>query len=69
MVWRDGKEVRDQCAVWSDDHQHGETMSCTKWDYDNNTYKTVIDEFDLVCDRAFLADLSQTVHFGGLLVG
>ncbi|XP_038053477.1 organic cation transporter protein-like [Patiria miniata] len=40
------------------------------WDFDRSRYKsTIIEDYNLVCDRADYAGLAQSVWFVGLLVG
>lgn len=40
------------------------------WDYDRSFWKrTIIQEWDLVCHRAYLAKLAQQITFAGILVG
>ncbi|XP_071750279.1 organic cation transporter protein [Lepeophtheirus salmonis] len=70
----DGKNVRDSCLLYEDplaDHaQDNRTIKCTKWEYDQSYFNnTIIQEWNLVCDRDYLSKLSQTIYFAGLLVG
>ncbi|XP_072021042.1 organic cation transporter protein-like [Amphiura filiformis] len=40
------------------------------WTYDRSQYtRTIIHDFDLVCDRAFMPDMAQSVFAAGLVVG
>lgn len=46
------------------------SADCSEWIYDRSVFEqTIIMEWDLVCDRAQLANLSQTVFMLGILVG
>lgn len=43
---------------------------CSKWKYDHSFYSaTIIEEWDLVCERSFLVSLSQTIYMIGYIVG
>ncbi|XP_008217215.1 WD repeat and HMG-box DNA-binding protein 1 [Nasonia vitripennis] len=43
---------------------------CTKFHYDRSIFReTIITEWDLVCDRKYLADLVQSLTMFGILVG
>jgi hypothetical protein len=48
----------------------GEFRSCNSWEYDKSFWRrTIIQEWDLVCDRKPLRKLTQQVTFFGLLCG
>ena len=63
----------DTCAIWSQlnsanynlSDSHNYTCYFDKQQYD----KTIITEFDLVCDRQYLAGLTQTSHILGSTFG
>ncbi|XP_045606787.1 organic cation/carnitine transporter 2 [Procambarus clarkii] len=56
----------DQEAV----RQPEETVPCTSWSYDTSVFhSTVAMEWDLVCERAFLAPLFQTLYTVGSIFG
>lgn len=44
-------------------------IDCVKYEYHSQFENTIISEWDLICDRAWLADLAQTVNMCGILVG
>jgi OCT family organic cation transporter-like MFS transporter 4/5 len=49
---------------------NGTTHKCTSWQYDHTFYEsTLTEEWNLVCDRAFLRSHIQSVYFTGYLVG
>ncbi|XP_013792773.2 organic cation transporter protein-like isoform X1 [Limulus polyphemus] len=44
-------------------------VTCTSWEYDNSFYaSTIIDEWNLVCDKAWLQSVSTTISMAGVLV-
>lgn len=42
---------------------------CIKYQYYSQFESTIISEWDLICDRAWLANLVQTLNMCGILVG
>lgn len=58
-VWTQvGNETVDKCPV-----------GCTEWVYDKKYFdRTVTSEFDLVCDRSWVASASQAVYMAGILI-
>ncbi|XP_055610396.1 organic cation transporter protein isoform X1 [Uranotaenia lowii] len=46
------------------------SKQCSSWTYDTSVFsKTIISEWDLVCEKANLVNLSQTIFMFGILVG
>lgn len=44
--------------------------NCTKYEYDHSVFKeTIISQWDLICEREWLKNLTQTVFMLGILVG
>lgn len=44
--------------------------NCTQYEYDKSTFSnTIVSEWDLVCDRHWLKNLTQTIFMLGILVG
>lgn len=45
-------------------------VPCTEWDYDKSVmHSTIRSQFNLVCDREYLASLSTTFFFAGFVIG
>ncbi|XP_038044550.1 organic cation transporter protein-like [Patiria miniata] len=71
---RDGEGyIPEQCQLIYEDEAGGEneTMSCVYgWDYYSAHGETsVVDDLDLVCDRAILVGTVTSIYFGGILAG
>ncbi|XP_023232364.1 organic cation transporter protein-like [Centruroides sculpturatus] len=69
---RDGKLTYSQCRMY-DIHLNttnsSDEIECHRWHYDLDFYhSTIIEKWDLVCDKAWLTSLSQTLYFSGFLV-
>ena len=44
--------------------------SCSDFIYDDSVYaETIVTEFDLVCGRSYLADLSTSMYYVGVAIG
>ncbi|XP_011854884.1 PREDICTED: solute carrier family 22 member 13 [Mandrillus leucophaeus] len=51
-------------------HHFNETQPCDMgWEYPENRLPSLKNEFNLVCDRKYLKDTTQSVFMAGLLVG
>lgn len=45
-------------------------IACERWEYNRSVFtSTIATEWDLVCDKAPLANLAQTVFMFGVLLG
>ena len=43
---------------------------CTNWSYDDSMFEdSVVEQFDLVCDKWYYPNLAQTIFFSGVFVG
>ena len=74
LVSQGGKEVRDQCSVWDTEDftrpADNATQKCSSWQYDRSEFdNTIVQFFDLVCERQAYSNLHQSVYFLGLLLG
>ncbi len=64
-------DVDDTCQIWSQikDHQNKSHLNYTCF-FDTQYYdKTIITEYNLVCNRQYLAGLTQTSHILGATFG
>lgn len=44
--------------------------NCTHYEYDRSTFQnTIVSDWDLICDRQWLQNLTQTIFMLGILVG
>jgi hypothetical protein len=59
------------CAInHTEDFDNTCYANCTDYKYDHSTFQeTIISEWNLVCDRAWLKNLTQTFFMLGILVG
>lgn len=49
---------------------NGTVTKCSSWEYDHTVFSTtMIEEWDLVCDRSWLRSMSQSLYLGGMLFG
>ncbi|CAL1284203.1 unnamed protein product [Larinioides sclopetarius] len=75
---RTGLDEYSQCTVFNSSiangllyHQNNTNpIKCNTWEYDHSTYKrTIVDEWNLVCDREWLVGMAKTVYMAGFLFG
>lgn len=64
----------DACKIWNSTDfvrpEDNSTVACTSWTYDRTTFsRTIVQQFDLVCDKAEYKNYAQSVFFAGLLLG
>lgn len=55
-----------KCEVYVGNNK---TELCTDWEYFGDVGHTIVSQWDLVCDREYLKDLSQTVLVIGVIFG
>ncbi|ELU14225.1 hypothetical protein CAPTEDRAFT_220884 [Capitella teleta] len=63
-----------QCSVYKNysRSQYNETEACPMgWTYNKSSAQetTIVIDFDLVCDKEFLKNLSTTIYFCGVMIG
>ena len=47
-----------------------ELKQCEEWNYDTTKFEnTIIEQFNLVCDKWFYPNMAQSVFFSGVFVG
>ncbi|GBN51812.1 Solute carrier family 22 member 5 [Araneus ventricosus] len=75
---RSGIDEYSHCTVFNSSiangsfyHQNNtDPIKCNSWEYDHSSYKrTIVDEWDLVCDREWLIGMAKTVYMLGFLFG
>ncbi|KAI1296644.1 Solute carrier family 22 member 8 [Halotydeus destructor] len=58
--------TQDQCHYYS---INGHLEPCTRWTYSKEKFdSTVTSEFDIVCDKAYLASVAQSLYIFGYFV-
>ena len=51
-------------------YQHYYYRACTEWTYDRSVFtNTIVQDFNLVCDRKSWKNVAQMVYFFGLIFG
>ena len=68
VIPRNSDGTYSSCQIYVNKSVNNDTKDCTSWSYDSNGYETMVTEFDLVCDRMHLAELSQTLQMAGTIV-
>ena len=54
----------------SQDKKNSSLVECKKWGYDTSTFtNSIVEQWDLVCDKAFYPNLAQSIFFSGVFVG
>ena len=54
----------------SKDKEDIELKQCEEWIYDTTKFEnTIIEQFNLVCDKWFYPNMAQSVFFSGVFVG
>ncbi|NXN91966.1 S22AD protein, partial [Rhinopomastus cyanomelas] len=75
---RDADGAYEQCSMYSpvdwdlesiQAHGLNATEKCHSWVYPSAQPPSLLTEFDLVCDRKNLKDISQSLYMAGLLLG
>ncbi|XP_064644038.1 organic cation transporter protein-like [Lineus longissimus] len=65
----DGVFIPDNCLMY-DSLDRNRTVPCTDgWTYQADGWWTIVTQWDLVCDRDFVSDFSQSLNAVGLLFG
>jgi OCT family organic cation transporter-like MFS transporter 4/5 len=62
------KGVYSQCSMYVRSGSN-ETKPCTEWHYYGDIGDTIVSKWDLVCDRYYLKDMSQTILIVGVMIG
>lgn len=63
------QETDPQCYMHGIHNSKNVTVPCPgPWNY-NKSFTSIVTEWDLVCDRSYLVDLSSTVHMIGCVFG
>ncbi|XP_070565753.1 organic cation transporter protein-like [Ptychodera flava] len=67
----DGSPVYDNCYMYVNSSVDNSTMPCSDgWYYESDNFaETIVTEWDLVCEEAFLSQLSQSIFMVGVMIG
>ncbi|XP_077864840.1 organic cation transporter protein-like [Saccoglossus kowalevskii] len=69
-VDEDSDPVYDSCSMYVNSSVDNSTMECIDgWYYDWQLGETIVTEWDLVCDRAGLSQVSQSLFMAAAMIG
>ncbi|XP_077868573.1 organic cation transporter protein-like [Saccoglossus kowalevskii] len=64
-----GDPVYDSCSMYVNSSVDNSTTECTDgWHYEKQFEESIVTEWDLVCEDAFLAQLSQVIFMTGVMI-
>lgn len=71
---RFGDDTQSQCFYVPESNVSGTAparqVSCSSWTYDRELYgRTIVEEWDVVCDQSWMLSLSQSLYLAGLMLG
>ncbi|XP_074657470.1 organic cation transporter protein-like [Tubulanus polymorphus] len=71
QIYKDGKWTNDKCRMYKNESSgDNQTIPCNNgWVYYTDYQSTIVTEWDLVCDRDYLPQMSQTIFVVGTLIG
>ncbi|XP_023210688.1 organic cation transporter protein-like [Centruroides sculpturatus] len=70
IVINNNKQSYSKCEMYSSIEKENRTrIPCKSWDYDHSFYRsTIVEKWDLVCEKSWLSSLAQSFYFFGFLV-
>lgn len=60
--------IYEQCLIYKDPSINNETTGCLEYEFGTEV-KSIVSEWDLVCDNGFLKETAQTVMVFGVMLG
>lgn len=61
------RKLRKECRYMS--HENNRTLPCKKFNYDKGIWlSTIIDEWDLVCNRSWMISMTQSLYMSGFIL-
>ncbi|XP_067119554.1 organic cation/carnitine transporter 2-like [Centruroides vittatus] len=64
------KQSYSKCEMYSSiEKENRIRVPCKSWDYDHSFYRsTIVEKWDLVCEKSWLPSLAQSLYFVGYLI-
>lgn len=77
IEFKDGKDSYNPCYIWDLDYtnpstfgSNNDTRQCTQWEFNSSVFgETITGKWQLVCDRAQLANVAEMMFLAGVAVG
>jgi OCT family organic cation transporter-like MFS transporter 4/5 len=73
IPWDEAEDAYSSCYVYVNDSLYNHTVRCADhvndWDYNRDVSRTIVTEWNLVCDREYMKRLTSTLNGVGIVVG